>query len=87
MGASLYTIGTSGRLGRRCRPSSTDSRSHGRLEPNERWSYRNTHTDAGGQCADAIEAGVHADGPARILHTGIRIGDLGRAKSKTGIPT
>jgi len=36
-----------------------------------------THTDAGGQCADAIEAGTRADGPVCILHTGKRRGGLG----------
>jgi len=36
-------------------------------------------TGAGGQCADAIEAGVGADGPARI-HTGTASGGLGREK-------
>jgi len=35
-----------------------------------------THTDAGGQCADAIKAGIRADGLACILHTGMRIGSL-----------
>jgi len=44
-------------------------------------------TDASRQCTDAIKAGVHADGPARTLHTGTRIGGLGQAKSGTGIPT
>jgi len=34
--------------------------------------------------ADAIEAGVGADGPARILHKGTGSGGLGRAKSKFG---
>jgi len=44
------------------------------------------HTDTGGQCTDAIEAGVHADGPACVLHTGTRRGGLGLAKSETGMP-
>jgi len=44
-----------------------------------------THTGAGTQCADAIETGVGADGPARILHTGTGSGGLGRAKSGTGL--
>jgi len=37
------------------------------------------HTGVGGQRADATEAGVGADKPARILHTGKGSGDLGRA--------
>jgi len=41
------------------------------------------HTDAGGQCAYATEAGVGADGPARI-HMGTGSADLGRAKGGTG---
>jgi len=45
------------------------------------------HKDAGGHCANAIEAGVRADGLARILHTGTRSGRLGRAKSRTAMPT
>jgi len=36
-----------------------------------------THTDAGGQCTDAMEAGVRVDGPACTLHTGMRSGSLG----------
>jgi len=34
---------------------------------------------AGGQCADAVEAGVGADGPACILHTGTGSEGLERA--------
>jgi len=34
------------------------------------------HTNAGRQCADPMEAGVRADEPARILHTGTRSGAL-----------
>jgi len=34
------------------------------------------HTGAGRECVDAIEAGVGADGPARILHTGTRSGSV-----------
>jgi len=45
------------------------------------------HTGAGGQCANAIQIGVGADGPARILHTGTESGCLGRAKSGTELPT
>jgi len=36
------------------------------------------------QCADAIQAGVDADGPALILHTGTGSGDLERAKGGGG---
>jgi len=37
------------------------------------------HTGAGGQCADAIEAGVIADRPECIqLHTGTGSGSLGQ---------
>jgi len=43
-----------------------------------------THTDASRQCTDAVEAGIHTDGPARILHTGTRSVGLGRAKSGRG---
>jgi len=39
------------------------------------------HTDAGRQCADAIEADVRADGLAHILHTGTRSGGLGGQKA------
>jgi len=45
------------------------------------------HIDASGQYADAIEAGIGADGPACILHTGTRSGGLGQVKSRTGMPT
>jgi len=45
------------------------------------------HTSAGAQFTDAIETGVGADGPARILHTGMGSGGLGPAKSGTGLPT
>jgi len=38
------------------------------------------HTCAGGQCADAIEADVDADGPACIVRTGTGSGCLGRPK-------
>jgi len=41
------------------------------------------HTGAGGQCTDAIEAGVGIDGPAYI-HTGTGSGGLGWAKSAGG---
>jgi len=37
------------------------------------------HTGTGGRCADAIEAGVGDDGPARTL-TGTESGGLGLAK-------
>jgi len=36
---------------------------------------------------NAIYAGVDADGPAHILHTGVESGGFGRAKSRTGLPT
>jgi len=36
------------------------------------------HTGAKGQCADAVEVGVAADGPARI-HTGTESESVGRA--------
>jgi len=36
------------------------------------------HTDGGRQCADAIEAGIGADGPVHILHMGMRSGGLRR---------
>jgi len=40
-------------------------------------------TGSGGQCADAIETGVGADGPERILHTGIgEAGALGGRKAE-----
>jgi len=42
------------------------------------------HTGAGGQCADAIETGVGADGPARILHTGTGSGAFGGRKAERG---
>jgi len=42
------------------------------------------HTDAGGQRADVIEAGIRADGPARILHTGTRSGGLGGEEKRDG---
>jgi len=46
------------------------------------------HTGAGGQCPDAIETGVGADGPARIVHTGTGSGrGLRRAKRGTGLLT
>jgi len=45
------------------------------------------HTDAGGQCADAIEANIRVDGQARILHTGTKSGGLGRVKSGMEKPT
>jgi len=41
----------------------------------------NIHTGAGRQCADAIEAGVGADGPA-LIHTGK--GSMGLWKRKGG---
>jgi len=43
------------------------------------------HTGAGGQCADATETGIGADGPTRI-HTGTGNGDLGEGKASTGLP-
>jgi len=42
------------------------------------------HTGAGGQCADAIETGVGADGPARILHMGTEAGALDGLKAERG---
>jgi len=45
------------------------------------------HTDAGGQCADATEAGIRADGLTHILHTGTRSGGFGWVKSGMGMPT
>jgi len=44
------------------------------------------HTGTGGQCTDAIETGVVADGPACILQTGTGSRGFGRAKSETGLP-
>jgi len=44
------------------------------------------HTGAGGQCADALETGVGADGP--VHDTGMyATQSLWRAKSGTGLPT
>jgi len=37
--------------------------------------------------ADAVEVGIGADGPARILHTGTGSVDLRRAKNGMGLPT
>jgi len=45
------------------------------------------HTDAGGQCTDATEASIHADGLARILHMCTRSSGLGQVKSGSGEPT
>jgi len=45
------------------------------------------HTVAGVQCTDAVETGVGADGPARILHTGTGSVGLGRAINETWLPT
>jgi len=45
------------------------------------------YIDAGGQCANALEAGVRGDGPARILHRGTRSGGLGRTKNGMGMST
>jgi len=43
--------------------------------------YRRIHM-CSGQCADATETGVGADGPARILHTGTESVSLERSKSE-----
>jgi len=43
------------------------------------------HTNAGGQCADATEAGIDIDGPARIMHTRVwEAGALGGRKAGRG---
>jgi len=44
------------------------------------------HTIAGGQCACAVEAGISANGPAR-MHTGTGSRGLGRRTAGTGLPT
>jgi len=43
-----------------------------------------THIGTGGQCADTIEAGVGADGPACILHTGMGSVGLGQVNGVYG---
>jgi len=43
-------------------------------------------TDTGGQCANAIKAGVAADGPAH-MHTVREAGALSRQKAGTELPT
>jgi len=45
------------------------------------------HTDTSGQCTDAIETRVGADGPARMLHSSTESGGLKRAKCETGLYT
>jgi len=84
MGASRYTIGTAAGLGGVDDPAVRAAGSMGDLNQ-ARDEAISARTDAGGQCADAIEAGVRAVGPVRILHTDTK--SLGRAKSGTRLPT
>jgi len=51
------------------------------------WALGTGHTRAGGPCADAVQAGFGADGPARILHMDTGSRGLGPAKSWTELPT
>jgi len=81
MGAYRYTIGTSGRPGGVDDPAVRAAGSMGDWNQ-ARDGAIGTHRDAGGQCGDAIEAGVHADGRACILHMGMKSGALGRRKAK-----
>jgi len=42
------------------------------------------HAHIGAQCADTVEAGVDADGPACILHMGMGSGSMSRQKAERG---
>jgi len=45
------------------------------------------YTDTDGQCTHTVATGVYADGPARLLHMGMRSGGLGQVKHRMEVPT
>jgi len=54
----------------------------GKVPLQTNWAFGTGHTGT-----DAIKVSIVADGPARILHTGMGSGDLERAKCGKGQPT